>query len=449
MYLAKYLGKAGFGKFNLAFAYLLFFAVIIDFGLDQVVVRELSSQRHDRARLLGSAIILKMFMAVAAITLLIVLLPVFHYPQSTRVLILLAAASLIFSLQSPSFGTVFTTVFTAELDRLYVTLIDGLVRLSVSAAVLVIAVSGRPLTEIVAVNAYGLMPGFLVMAYLSWTRIRPDLNLDLPMLWLLLKEAAPIAFASIFVMVYFRIDVILLSLWKTEAAIGDYASAYKLTEAFTILGGAVITTILPVASRLYADASAALSHAYEISLKYLTIVMIPVGVGVFWFSGQIIKLFYPDGDYHSAFALSVLVWAEMFILWNMVLNTFLISMNRQRIALYITLGLVVVNVSLNAFLIPVLSFNGSAIATLATELTFTLAAALYLYRSEGLRWPPTFGRLLLANVAFALILWPVAGYSVLLVAPISVPIYVVLLWGGGVITDRDRALWRMLRAKGA
>lgn len=440
LYLARYLGKAGFGKFNLAFAYLLFFAIIIDFGIDQVVVRELAGDRERKNELIGNAIVVKMALAIISIILAIALLPLFHYPASTRLLIVVATGSLIFSLQPPSFGTVFTLAFTADLERVYVTLVDSVVRVLVSLVVLALAMTGKPLITIVAVNAFGLLPGFLIMAYLSAKKLPPMFKLKPDLVKYLLREAAPIALASIFVMVYFRIDVILLSIWKNEAAIGDYASAYKLTEAFTMLGGAMVTTLLPVAAKFHNDAGTSLARTYELSIKYLGMLMMPVAIGVFFFSVQIIGVLYSNGKYHSEFALTVLIWAELFILWNMILNTFLISINKQKIALYITMALVLVNVASNAVLIPLFSFNGAAIATLITELSFTVCAGLYLYRKEDLSWPSSFGRLLLVNIVFALGLSISASINVLVVTALAIPVYIVLLLVSGVISKSDKAL---------
>jgi len=44
IYLARYLGTAGFGKYSFVFAYLAFFNIITDLGLQTILVREMSRE---------------------------------------------------------------------------------------------------------------------------------------------------------------------------------------------------------------------------------------------------------------------------------------------------------------------------------------------------------------------------------------------------------------------
>jgi O-antigen/teichoic acid export membrane protein len=44
IYLARYLGTGGFGKYSFVFAYLAFFNIITDLGLQQILVREMARE---------------------------------------------------------------------------------------------------------------------------------------------------------------------------------------------------------------------------------------------------------------------------------------------------------------------------------------------------------------------------------------------------------------------
>jgi len=44
IYLARYLGTAGFGKYSFVFAYLAFFNIITDLGLQTILVREMARE---------------------------------------------------------------------------------------------------------------------------------------------------------------------------------------------------------------------------------------------------------------------------------------------------------------------------------------------------------------------------------------------------------------------
>lgn len=411
----------------MAFAYLGFFAILTDFGLDQIIVRDISSNRGSPERLLGNAILLKLLLSFIAIVFAWLILLVLNYPFDTKALIFVASISLILSYQSPSFGNVFTTIFTANLSRIYVTAIDLVSKISIAALTILLIVLRRPLLEIVAVNVLGLIPGFLVLYFLSRRFIRPNFSFDYKMWKYLLKESLPLALSTVFVMIYFRIDVILLSLWKTEVAIGYYAAAYKLTESFNMIGSAFIVTLLPVASGFYASAKESMLKAYQMSLKYLLIFMIPVGIGTTYFSKNIIDLIYKGAYSSSSPALAILVWAELFILLNMAISTFLISMHRQKVFFIMTLVLMFLNISLNYLLIPGLSFVGSSIATVVTEGAFTCVGLIYLGWKHNLLPDFALARLIPVNLAFFFFLSAVPGLPLLLVVLLSIPIYLALL----------------------
>lgn len=425
--LARYLGQVGFGKFSFAFAYLGFFAILTDFGLDQILIREIASVERPPEVLFGNAVLLKLTLALLSLILACSIALSLDYPLSTKMLVLLASISLIFSYQSPSFGNVFTTIFTVNLSRVYVTAIDLVSKVVMGALTLLFILLRRTLFEIVAVNVFGLIPGFIALVYLSNRFIRPKFSLDFGLWKFLLRESLPIALSSIFVMVYFRVDVILLSLWKGEGAIGLYSASFKLTEAFTILGSAFIITLLPLASRYYKSARKSMEMAYQVSLKYLLLLMIPVSIGTLFYRHQIINILY-GGEYAAtSSALSILIWATTFMMLNMTITTFLISIYQQKIFTLMAFCLMVANLTFNFSLIPRFSFVGAAIATVLTEGLFTVFGAFYLARFHDLLPSSSLLRLIPVNLVFILFLVFFSKYSIFAIVPVSIPLYLALL----------------------
>jgi len=59
--LIRYLGSGEFGKYSLVYAFLSFFQIFTNIGIDSVIVRELSRNPQRGARLIGSAVSLRFF----------------------------------------------------------------------------------------------------------------------------------------------------------------------------------------------------------------------------------------------------------------------------------------------------------------------------------------------------------------------------------------------------
>ena len=69
---------------------------------------------------------------------------------------------------------------------------------------------------------------FLQSNYFMITRfVRPRLAFDMKFWGALIIEAYPLAFISIFAILYFRIDSVMLSIYSNEEAVGIYNAAYS------------------------------------------------------------------------------------------------------------------------------------------------------------------------------------------------------------------------------
>src|SRR6185295_5475356 len=65
----------------------------------------------------------------------------------------------------------------------------------------------------------------------------------------LLREAAPLALSGIFIALYFRIDSVVLRSLQGDRAVGLYAGAYRMFEAFVMLAMTFRSVLFPVMSR--------------------------------------------------------------------------------------------------------------------------------------------------------------------------------------------------------
>jgi O-antigen/teichoic acid export membrane protein len=167
--------------------------------------------------------------------------------------------------------------------------------------------------------------------------------------------------------------------------------------------------------------------AYQVSLKYLLLLMIPVSIGTLFYRHQVINVLY-GGEYAAtSSALSILIWATTFMMLNMTITTFLISIYQQKIFTLMAFCLMVANLTFNFLLIPPFSFVGAAIATVLTEGLFTVLGVFYLARFHDLL--PSFSllRLIPVNLVFILFLVFFSKYSVFVIVPVSIPIYLALL----------------------
>src|SRR5690348_13622968 len=108
--LALHYGPATFGDWNTAFAFLSFFGILTDAGIDTIVVREAARQRPDLPRFLGTAILARLALAGLAYALCVGIVLLMPYRRDLQVLILLAALPMFFS-----FNNVYADVLQAQM----------------------------------------------------------------------------------------------------------------------------------------------------------------------------------------------------------------------------------------------------------------------------------------------------------------------------------------------
>ena len=62
--IARSFGSELFGQFNYAISFVIIFSVIADFGINNLIVREVARDKENIALLIGSSLIIKIFLSI-------------------------------------------------------------------------------------------------------------------------------------------------------------------------------------------------------------------------------------------------------------------------------------------------------------------------------------------------------------------------------------------------
>ena len=359
--LARYLGKDNFGKFSFVFVYLGFFNLIIDFGIGQILVREVSRDREKAGKLIGNAIIIRLILSVFAIVLACLFINLLHYPFKTKLLIYIASLSFLLSI-SGLYGLIFQVNLKIKYS-IFADICNGLLKLGLFSYFIYLRFT---LAWFVAATVITCIPGIFIVMILSKKFIKPDFHVDFKMWKNLFREAFPLALTSVFIMIYARADQLLLFHMKGAQEVGYYAAIVKLAETFNMIPSAFLTSIAPLFYDYFAVSGKKLEKAYELTFKYLSAFVIPIVFGVFILAGNIIMLVYGRQFIEASFALRILIWSEIFVFLGTIQYYILVSVGLQKINFIITLASMVINVLLNLILIPRYGIAGASAATLVS-----------------------------------------------------------------------------------
>ena len=187
------------------------------------------------------------------------------------------------------------------------------------------------------------------------------------------RDVWPIGAGIVLSALYFRIDVFLVQLWAGTGSVGLYNAVFRLVEALRLFPAAVLAVALPSLCRA-TDLRPLARVAGPI-----TGFAIAATAGLWLTSGWLIPLLY-GARYAAAIpAFRILLLAFPLLSLNFALTHQLVGWNGQRAYAAICALALVVNIVLNARLIPAWSIEGAAWATLGTELFLTTGCLVALW----------------------------------------------------------------------
>jgi len=188
-----------------------------------------------------------------------------------------------------------------------------------------------------------------------------------------MSDVFPIGLGIVLSAIYFRIDVLLVEYWAGTEAVARYNAVFRAVDALRLFPAAVMAVTLPRLCtavtlkplRRLAGSIFAASIAATIAL-WLT-------------SGRLVPLLFGDAFNGAVPTFRILALAFPLLSLNLALTHQLVAWNRQREYAAICALALAVNLGLNMWLIPTMSIDGAAWATVGTELCVTGGCATALW----------------------------------------------------------------------
>ena len=377
--ISRRLGPDIFGGYSFLNAVIMTGVVVANFGLDTLMVREVS-----RDPLLGKQYLASVlgFKVISSLVVMIGVFALFKYFLDDHAMIrLLAIFSIVICLNSLSqsfwyYGDAFQkfqfhAALWASLNVIKVPLVWFFISIEQNLTMVVYALI---IAEVISLIISGccIRIGFrLVLANLLF-KSAPSL----------IKKVWPLAVVFILSAIYFRIDMMMLEVMKGEKAVGIYSAAYKLIEFLSIIPGTVTVAALP---GLATDYSANIEDFRTSFYKTLTVLGIggaAIGLVLYLFSKQVVLLLYGPLFSDSVLSLSILSGVVFFLFVNGYLAYVMIATNNDRAVALILVISTILNVLFNFYLIPRYSHVGAALSTLFSEIFMLLFYVVLLAKTN-------------------------------------------------------------------
>ena len=364
IWVARYLGPRQFGLFSYALAFTAIFSSIAKLGLDGIVVRDLVHAPDKRDVYLGTAFWLKLIGAFITLGFIGVAVLLTSNDSTTNLYIFIIASGMIFQ----SFEVI-DFYFQSKVLSKFVSLCKIAQLLFSSLLKLYFVLTGADLFWFVIVSLVdqAILALSLYIAYLFQRQGDFYHHFDLKIARNLLKDSWPLIFSGIVIMIYMRIDQIMIKEMLGEREVGLYSAAVRLSEVWYFIPTIITKSLFPaiVSARKVSE------RLYHIRLQrlYTSLVWMAIAVAVpmTFFSEWLVTLLYGEAFKEAGQVLMIHIWTGVFVAMGVASSSWYMSENLQRYAFHRTLLGAVINIVLNLILIPIYGLIGAAIATVIAQ----------------------------------------------------------------------------------
>lgn len=417
-------------------AYASFALTTVSFGLERIVLREISKRSDVVQKLLSHVFRSQLVVWIVTLPFMCVLVLFFDYSEQINRTIWFL---LLFWLLP---ATLFLVVDAAHqgLENMGISSILGVISaLQILLLAVVVLLMGGGLIGIAAVMVWErlsttLLGGFLLLRRPHGLELMRHAQKEYK-IRSLLREGVPFVALGLFGTLYQRVDVLLMPMFVSSSEIGQYATAYRMLEALLILPAVIATAAFPVMIKtLHSDFSSYREVAGKSMRFGLVIAGLVVGV-LFVVAEPIIVFVFGEEFQASANLFQVLLWGLFFQSVNNTLGRSMIAANLEKFFIPLSGIALTSNVLLNLYLLPRMGAMGASIATLGSYAVSTFLHCLIVWKGGVM---PEYRKSLLAILSFAIagivvFLLKQSGVGVLSLA-VGLLVYITCLFSFGVLS---------------
>ena len=396
VWVARYLGPAQYGLFNYVQAFVGLFSAFATLGLDGIVVRELIKDESKKDVLLGTAFWLKIMGAIVMLIMIAIAVQFTSNDHYTNILVFIIAGSTIFQ----AFNVI-DFYFQAKVLGKFIAMANSITLLLISIVKIALILYKAPLIAFVWAVAFDNL--ILALGYIYFYR-KVSRHHDQPSILTshlsyftshifhltfnkkiaisLLKDSWPLILSGLAVMIYMRIDQVMLQEMIGSEAVGQYSAAVRISEAWYFIPMVISNSLFPA----IVNAKKQSEELYYARLQRLYDLMVWMSIAIAlpmtFLSDWVVNLLYGSAYSQAGSVLMIHIWAGVFVSLGVASSRWFITENLQSLSFWRTFYGMVINLILNFILIPKFGVQGAAVATLISQVIAAYIFDFFNYKTR-------------------------------------------------------------------
>ena len=366
---------ADFGLFTAALAYFSLISSMADFGFNRFLIREIALDHKKIPDLLCNIGLLRLTLVSVTFSLFAVGLYLLD-PDKLRVsLTLLAVLAVLPQAISQTLDAIFIALQKLQYSAV------ALLILSLTTTILGIALisAGFGPTGAVIALILGQIIYLTVLTFiLKAQRLRVLAKITTSTIKQAILGSLPYGLLGILGLLYFRIDIFLLTYLRGNFDAGIYGAAYRFLEAVVFVPSSLAAAFFPISIKLVTQSPEKIYRLYKKFIYLLFLIALPVVLAYWLLLPFIILKFLPQ--YLQAIKVLQILSLTIPFMFMISIQGMLLFSHERFLRPLLLMGFfnLMINILLNLYLIPKYSFVGSAWATLISDIVGFSIFLLYI-----------------------------------------------------------------------
>jgi polysaccharide transporter, PST family len=366
VWVARYLGVEQFGILNYAAAFVALFSTCASLGLPSLIIREIANKPEKKAQILGTTFWLQLSGGILTSLLAIITISILRHddPLSISLVAILASVGIF-----QSFDTI-DLWFQSQVKSKYTVLSKNAAFVVVTLFKVLLIHLHAPLLSFAwatlaetILGSVGLIYCHRLQGYSMSVWIW-----DYQLAKKLLRESYPLIFSSLTIMIYMKIDQIMLGEMVGSQSVGIYSSATRISEIWYFIPIAISSSISPAIFSAKKQGDEILYYRrIQQLLRLLSIIAIVIAVPMSFLSTNIVTSLFGSEYSEAGPILAIHIWTALFVFTGVGTSSWFIAEGLTHLTFRRTLIGAVINILLNFILVPMYSGLGAAIATVISQ----------------------------------------------------------------------------------
>lgn len=362
IWIARHLGPSDYGALSFALALSSLVGVFATLGLSRTVVRELTLHANDEGfarRILASTLAWRLLFSLFCYLVTVTISLAFG--QGNPLLAGIVAATIVFA----SFDVI-DLYFQSKTASRYSVLARSFSFIIFLCVKVWLLMREADVLHFAVVTTLEAMGNALALwwATRSFGIKLSTSDIDMRYGWSLIVQCWPELFAGFACLVFMRIDQIMLGNMLGDVAVGEYAVASRLAEAWYFIPSALVASSFPAIIRQrIQDRTLYLKRIHQLFVALVGI-SYAAAVAVMFLAPWAITTLFGQAYESSASILIILVWSGLFVALGTASGSWIVAEAKPMLNLSRNVMGAVANIAFNFYLIPRYGTTGAAVGTL-------------------------------------------------------------------------------------